>query len=230
MLNFNTRDPRKEMMDGETDPTILEKNYQEIEKVNIFLGGYSTIVKGIKKLIGEKTTAVVMDVGCGAGDNIAAINRWANRKNLELHFIGVDISPTACSLARERFKSDAHIEIICSDYKKLEIDEKVDIICTSLFNHHLSDEENLSFISWANDHAHLGIAINDLHRHPLAYYSIKWIAFLANTSIYFRNDAPLSVLRAFKKKDWLSYQEELNLKLNISWNWAFRWLVTLHKQ
>ena len=46
-----------------------------------------------------------------------------------------------------------------------------------------------------------GLVINDIHRHPLAYYSIKWLTQLFSKSAMVKFDAPLSVLRAFKKED-----------------------------
>lgn len=227
MPNFNKRDPRKEMMDGETDPDILSKNYAEIEKVNTFLGGYGTLIKGVRSYVDQSKTFTLLDIGCGAGDNIAALLRWAYRKGFSFYIIGLDYSIKACDMARERFESNANVEIICQDYRDYTPDSKPDIIYTSLFNHHLNDEENLSFLKWSAQNTQKALIINDLHRHPFAYYSIKWIAILANTSIYFKNDAPLSVLRAFKKKDWTKYAKSTNLNLKVKWNWAFRWLVTL---
>ena len=46
-----------------------------------------------------------------------------------------------------------------------------------------------------------GFFINDLHRHPLAYHSIRILTSLFSKSYLVKNDAPLSVLRGFKKKE-----------------------------
>jgi len=68
------------------------------------------------------------------------------------------------------------------------------------------------------------VIINDLHRHFLAYYSIKWITRFFSKSPMVQNDACLSVWRAFTKNDW---EEILKLaeiqSYNLVWRWAFRW-------
>ena len=73
----------------------------------------------------------------------------------------------------------------------------------------------------------IGFFINDLHRHAIAYYAIKILTKLFSKSYLVKNDAPLSVQRGFKRKDW----EQLFAKAGIEnfqckWRWAFRWLVT----
>ena len=76
--------------------------------------------------------------------------------------------------------------------------------------------------------ARLGIIVNDIHRHPLAYYSIKWLTGLFSKSAMVKFDAPLSVLRAFTRKEL----EQILLKAEIehyelSWKWAFRWQLVI---
>lgn len=229
MSKFFQRSTELEMMDGETNPTILEQNYAEIERVNRYLGGHSTLLKGLSQLTDEQRTYCILDVGCGSGDAISAMLYWAVKNDIAVHLIGLDYSSTACNIASERFLDRKNVEIVCSDYQKYEPSKSIDIICSNLFNHHLSDEQNKNYLKWAYGMAKCGLVINDLHRHPLAYYSIKWIARLANTSIYFRNDAPLSVLRAFKKKDIRQFAQDTKLNLRLQWCWAFRWLIWVKK-
>jgi hypothetical protein len=74
--------------------------------------------------------------------------------------------------------------------------------------------------------ARLGIVINDLHRHRLAYYSIKWLTTLFSRSSMVKNDAPLSVLRSFSKADWERILDGAGIeRYRIRWFWAFRWQV-----
>ena len=229
MSKFKQRSKELELMDGETEWAILEQNYAEIERVNQYLGGNATLLKGLGLLLDNQRPYTILDVGCGSGDAIAAMLKWAAKNGCQLHIIGLDYSETACALAHKRFMGFDSVEIVCSDYAAYEPAKTIDIICSNLFNHHLNDEQNQNYLKWANKIAQTGVLINDLHRHPLAYYSIKWIAKLANTSIYFRNDAPLSVLRAFKKRDLKRYAMESGLPLIIKWCWAFRWLILIKK-
>lgn len=72
-----------------------------------------------------------------------------------------------------------------------------------------------------------GFFINDLQRHPLAYYSIKWITSLFSKSYLVKNDAPLSVARGFTKKEWIEIFRSAGISnFSIKWKWAFRYLIT----
>jgi hypothetical protein len=109
----------------------------------------------------------------------------------------------------------------------VQFDQPPDIIFSSLFCHHFTNEELERQLQWMQRHARVGFFVNDLHRHPLAYYSIKWLTAIFSKSYLVKNDAPLSVLRGFSRKEW---QQLLNnagiVNFSVSWKWAFRWLVT----
>jgi hypothetical protein len=78
--------------------------------------------------------------------------------------------------------------------------------------------------------ANQAVIINDLHRHPLAYYSIKWITRLFSGSYLVKNDAPLSVLRAFRKPELEEILDKCNIKkYALRWQWAFRWQLIMYK-
>jgi hypothetical protein len=67
-----------------------------------------------------------------------------------------------------------------------------------------------------------------LHRHPVAYYSIKALTNLFSGSYLVKNDAPLSVLRAFRKKELQNLLLAAGIKnYSLRWKWAFRWQLIL---
>lgn len=44
------------------------------------------------------------------------------------------------------------------------------------------------------------------------------------------NDGLISIKKGFTKQDWMSYLSEAGLKkiqYEISWKWAFRWLIQI---
>ena len=85
-------------------------------------------------------------------------------------------------------------------------------------------------ILWMKENCKTGFFINDLQRHPLAYYSIKWITKLFSRSYLVKNDAPLSVARAFEKKEWEQIFLKAGIKnYSIRWKWAFRYLIVYKK-
>jgi hypothetical protein len=108
--------------------------------------------------------------------------------------------------------------------------EKPDIIFSSLFCHHFTDEELLQMMHWLKNNSTTGFFINDLQRHWLAYFLIKYITKFFSRSYLVKNDACLSVARSFRRKEWEVLLSKAGLDhYNISWKWAFRYLVTIKK-
>jgi hypothetical protein len=76
--------------------------------------------------------------------------------------------------------------------------------------------------------ARVAVVINDLHRHALAYHSIRWLTRLFGGSYLVQNDAPLSVARAFRRADWERMLADAGIRrYELRWCWAFRWQVII---
>ena len=74
----------------------------------------------------------------------------------------------------------------------------------------------------------IAVVINDLHRHPLAYYGIRWLTRLLRGSYLVQHDAPLSVARAFTRRDWQRLLAAAGIThYALRWRWAFRWQVVV---
>ena len=81
-------------------------------------------------------------------------------------------------------------------------------------------------MKWMKTNSNIGFFINDLHRHLIAYHFIKVATKLFSKSYLVKNDAPVSVLRGFKKNDWKIILENSGIKnYSIKWKWAFRFLI-----
>ena len=74
--------------------------------------------------------------------------------------------------------------------------------------------------------AKLGVVVNDLHRHRLAYGLFKLLGTVISNHMIVQ-DGLTSILRAFKRKEIEQISDQLNLNSQISWKWAFRyqWLI-----
>jgi hypothetical protein len=124
------------------------------------------------------------------------------------------------------------MKFIVSDYKEINFaNEKPDIIFSSLFCHHFTENELIRMLDWMQKNSTIGYFINDLHRHPIAYHFIKIATGMFSKSYLVKNDAPLSVLRGFKKNEWKTILEKAGIKnYSIKWKWAFRYLIIVSKQ
>jgi 2-polyprenyl-3-methyl-5-hydroxy-6-metoxy-1,4-benzoquinol methylase len=226
MPSFKLRSYQKELLDGNNIPfEDIKTNMQELEFINRHLGGHAITLEGIGYFANGQPLRV-LEIGCGGGDNLAAIRHWANRSNQEVILTGVDINAECIAFAESQ-KNNEGIEFIQSDYRDLLVSEKPDVIFSSLFCHHFNYDELVVMLQWMFENSRLGFVINDLHRHPLAYYSIKMLTGLFSKSYLVKNDAPLSVLRGLTRSEWESVFAEAGItSFKCRWKWAFRWLIT----
>ncbi len=230
-MDFSQRSYQKELIDREDIPfDAIERNMRELDTINAWLGGHRITLDGFKQLLKNRKKITICEIGCGGGDNLKTIQKWCKRKNIKVNIIGIDINPHCIEVAKSKFEN-LNARFIVSDYQLVhfEKDDKTDIIFSSLFCHHFTEAELLTMLKWMESNSGIGFFINDLHRHPFAFYSIKRLTSIFSKSWLVKNDAPLSVLRGFTRKEW---QQLLNQSFistySIKWKWAFRWLVICH--
>ncbi len=231
MINTKYRSNRSEIMDDFTlNGEMLLNTSDQIANINRILGGNKTTINGLKRILNDlpkDKTYTIIDLGCGNGDLLRVIAEFGKKMAFKFNLIGIDANVHILSHAKElsqyyREISYIHQDVLASDYKPLHCD----IVLATLFLHHLSEENCLQLLSKQLEKTKLGIVINDLHRHPLAYYLFKFVCLGINNPMV-RNDGLISILRGFKKEDLQQMSNKLNVKSSITWRWAFRyqWII-----
>ncbi len=225
-MQLKIRSTEKELLDGENiSRTELYRNLEELHIINKYLGGYRASTTQIKKLVQKnRQYKSVLDVGFGGGHFIRQLDDATGNK---LFFYGVDLKADCVNYAKQNLQLLPNKTLICDDYRNIPSDllKKIDIIHCSLFLHHLTEEEITEFFSFAKKNNCIVIA-NDLHRTWFAYYSIKVLTKLLSNSRLVKNDAPISVKRAFKKHELVSLAKKSGFEdVSVTWNWAFRYTL-----
>jgi len=231
MINLHQRSYTKELMDGDDIPfEAMAQTLKELNIVNTRLGGHAITISGVRQLIKDTDQVNICEIGCGGGDNLFALHKFCMQENIQAVFTGIDINPECIAFAQQQYAT-LPCQWICSDYADVNFGNKQpDIIFSSLFCHHFTNEELVSMLKWMEQNSRKGFFINDLQRHWLAYYLIKYITKFFSRSYLVKNDAALSVARSFTKKDWnLLFQLAGLGNYSINWRWAFRFLVTYKK-
>ena len=216
------------------DPAIpfedIRLNMRELNIVNTYLGGHNISIKGLITILSahkKNQPITICEIGCGDGNNLKAVYQWCLKNNIKANLTGIDIKPACIKFAQQQHPA-LPAEWIRSDYKDVDFrDKKPEIIFSSLFCHHFTNDELVQMLQWMKAGARMGFFINDLHRHWLAYYSIKWITGIFSSSYLVKNDAPVSVTRGFKLKEWKKLFQQAGIPdYSIEWKWAFRHLIT----
>ncbi|MGH8160560.1 MAG: methyltransferase domain-containing protein, partial [Gammaproteobacteria bacterium] len=167
----------------------------------------------------------LLDVACGGGDVALALAARARRSKLALDVNGCDVSPIALRYAAGRaaekalpvrfFRFDALADPIAAHY---------DIVVTTLFLHHLADEEIVALLTRLARHTdHL--LVSDLLRGPLGY-GLAWAGTrLLSTSPIVHVDGLRSVRAALSLSEVRRLIVEAGLAdARITHSWPRRFL------
>ena len=233
LVDTSHRSSEIEMMDDFTiEGVVFRDTLDKLEIINRFLGGNKLTIHGLKKLLENQSknkTITIVDLGCGHGDILRDVAEFGRKKNYSFKLIGIDANFAAIEYARELSKEYSElsfemIDIFSEDFKK----QSYDIVLCTLFLHHFKNEELISFLKSTIKKATIGVVINDLHRHKLAYYLFKLIGFFIKNKMI-REDGLISILRAFNRKDLENISIQMKVQFSIQWKWAFRYLWVLKK-
>ena len=235
--NIHERSNRAETLDElNEDRNLLELILLNIAKVNKWLGGNSITVNALIKAAKRKDPnkkLVIVDIGCGGGDMCRQIARSSKKFKQGLEIIGVDINDLSLEISRDLSKDYKNIR-----FEKIDVfseafkDLQPDFVISTLTFHHFSDEEILKVLKICLSVDDIEIFINDLHRSSIAFNLFKPVSFILGLHPINRIDGLISILRSFKRKDLILYNEALKkeipkLQTKIQWKWAFRYLWTL---
>jgi ubiquinone/menaquinone biosynthesis C-methylase UbiE len=231
MADFSQRSTEAEIMDDLAySGKLMDRTLYELEVINKWLGGNDVTLGGIKKLLKHQvnnTPVHIADLGCGRGDMLRLIDGWARSESQTVSLVGIDANPYIINSARENLKHYPHIQFQTINIFSPEFQsQKFDIVIGTLFFHHFADTQLVTFFKQLKGQVRIGFVINDIHRHVLAFYAIKLLTKLFSGSSMLKFDAPLSVLRAFKKSELMDILENAGIEnYTIRWRWAFRWQV-----
>jgi hypothetical protein len=225
---FKHRSDKEELLDDENVPfSDVARNLRELEVINRWLGGYAVSVGAFRYVLQKSRPEVIVDIGSGGGDLLRHLDKWSRKSGYPVTLYGIDRKAECVSYAQTL--SADHIQFVCDDYRNV-FDRIPDatILHASLFCHHLHNEHISQLISFSRARG-ATLIINDLERHPLAYYSIRFLTRIVPSSHLVRNDAPLSVLRGFRKKEWKELLSAAGAdNYRFRWRWAFRHQIIIY--
>ena len=234
LVDTSHRSSEEEIMDDfSLKGSLFRDTLDKLDIINRFLGGNSVTIQGLEKLLKhqpKKKKITIIDLGCGNGEILRDVAKFGRKNNFSFKLIGVDANLEAIKYAKELSKEYSELSfktlnVLSEDFEK----QSYDIVLCTLFLHHFKNKELISFLKKITQKATIGVVVNDLHRHKLAYYLFKFIGlFIKNKMV--RQDGLTSILRSFKRKDLEIISKEIKVHFSIHWKWAFRFLWILKKK
>lgn len=204
---------------------VIDQTLRELDTINRFLGGNQISLHMFKKMARGREIIRLADLGCGGGDILKDMARWCRKNNIEAELIGYDANPHIIEYAKKHTEDFPEIQYVCADILGKEFrKETFDIVHCCLFAHHFDDDTLTQLFRQVKDQTSMGVIVNDLHRHSIAYWSIKLLTGLFSRSYMVRNDAAVSVARSFTRNELHSILTNAGIAdYRIRWRWAFRW-------
>lgn len=232
MISLRHRSSEAELMDDlDCSGSVVNRTLRELDTINKLLGGNNVTIGGVARLLEGigRLKVVVADIGCGSGDMAMRIVKWSKTRDLDLSVVGFDANPNIVRFAREACSGVENVSFeVLNVFDKEYAGKTFDVVVATLFMHHLSDAQLVALLQTMKSQTRIGFVINDIHRHFISYHAIRILTGLFSRSAMVRYDAPLSVRRAFKRKELEDILHRAGIgSYSIKWKWAFRWEVVV---
>jgi SAM-dependent methyltransferase len=235
MLDLTRRSTLSELMDADdTDFETFRACLVDLAKVNQLTLAYWPTLRFLETLAGSRRlprdrAITIIDVGSGFGDMLRKVDSWAVRSGLTIDLIGIDVNPWSARAAEETTSPDRPIRFVTANLFDYRPPNRIDIVISSLFTHHLDEGSLVRFISWMEANAAVGWFVNDLHRHPLPYHVFRVFSRVLRAHYFVQHDGPISIARAFNTADWQHVLAAAGVPLSkaeIAWRFPFRLCVS----
>lgn len=230
--NFNglrARHRVDELMDQPgLDPKTHSRALRGLSRINALSRSDSILWPPIARLAHLSSTSLrVLDLACGGGDVTHAIARRSKKIGLDVRVDGCDVSETAVALARMR---PGLASFTCLDVLRDPLPEGYDVVCCSLFLHHLEGEDAVTMIAKMARATRRLVLVNDLARSRFGY-ALAWAGCrLLSRSYVVQHDGPASVAAAFTPSEARELAVQAGLfGAKVETRWPERFLLSWSK-
>jgi SAM-dependent methyltransferase len=192
-----------ELMDQPCSREEIRGALRDLARVNRWFLGYRPTLDWLDSLnLRGRAPVRIVDVGCGYGDALRRVEKWARDRGIAVELIGLDLNPDSAVIADEATPKGSGIRWMTGNVFDHPIEGTVDVVISSLFTHHLPDADVTRFLQWMENHAAVGWFVNDLSRAPIPYRLFGWFARVMRLHRFVQHDGPVSIARAFRPEDW----------------------------
>lgn len=213
---FEKRSTELERIDtGDYTPEEYTTFLREIAFINRYVGDGRALKKTFLREIEEKDLQEfsVLDVGCGSGELLRMIAEFARGTGRTARLTGIDLNEISASITASASSEFREIASIRGDAFQLPFaDGALDYAISSLFLHHLTEEQIPYVLREMSRVSRRGIYVIDLHRHPVAYVGYKVLCFVFGISELVRHDGALSIEKGFLPSEMKRLAVDAGLK------------------
>ncbi len=184
--------------DPSTDAALATRSLQDVARSNRWFGGASAVIAELVPVFagvhGTVASLTLLDVGTGAGDIPELARRAADRGNVELRTMGLEVTPALAVASLPRSG-----EAIVGDARALPFaNRSIDIVTCSQVLHHFEAAEGARLIAEMHRVARLRVIVADIRRAWAAAAGLWLGSWALGFHPVSRHDGVVSVLRGFR--------------------------------
>jgi SAM-dependent methyltransferase len=206
--DLSRRSTESEWLDGaDASPEELALVLRDLAHFNRAMLGHWPVIDWLRRAANgarKEEALTLVDVGCGYGDLLRAIRRWARKHGMTIRLIGLDLNRETIRIAQVVTDGADEIEYCAVDVFDYTPSVPIDFVVSSLVTHHMSDDLIVTFLRWIEETARKGWLIYDLQRHSVPYHFIGIIGRLTQLHPMVIHDGRISVARSLTRTEWLS--------------------------
>lgn len=219
-----------EIMD---DPDLNRAAHQHalrgLARINSISGTARTIWKSVTDELQAppESPLKILDVACGGGDVTISIAQLAEQAGWPVDVVGCDLSPVAVRDAElQARRKNANVTFLQRDVLVDRLPEGFDVICCSLFLHHLTDQQAVAFFKDASQKTRRLLIVSDLNRTRWGYLLAWWGGRILTRSYVVHLDGPVSVCAAFSPSEAARLAQEAGMNsVRIRRRWPARYCL-----
>jgi len=214
------------------DEIEVARALRELQKVNVFLGGYRALASCLLPFFRERIggAVAILDLGAGLADYPERMVRWGAKLGVDVRVTAVDVNSAMLHQAVRYLDSALgdglrdRVQLVRADARDLPFENGAfAVVSCSHFLHHFDDAHAIQLLREMDRLATSGVIVNDLHRHPLAYLGFRAIATALPVSDVFAHDGAASIRRAFRPDELRELAAQANLRgAVVRRHWAYR--------
>ena len=206
-FNAACRSTQSEILDRPVETAELARILHDLARFNGAMMGHRPVIRWLDRAtrdVPPDQPLTLVDVGCGYGDLLRAVRRWARKRRRPMKLIGIDLSPQVVGIARGATDVAENIQYQVADILEYKAAVPIDFVATSLVTHHLTDGMIVKFLRWMEASTQRGWMIYDLQRSVVPFYFIKLAGLLMRLHKVVVYDGRVSVARSLTREEWES--------------------------
>lgn len=227
-LSVRQREP--ELMDAmDLEPARRTRALRALARINALSRAAGRVWDVIRRTpVPNGRPMKVLDVACGGGDVAISLAARARRGGTAVEVTGCDRSSVALDFARASARQrGVGVTFFQLDAVRDKLPGGFDLVCSSLFLHHLSDQEAQAFLA-SLARAGKAVLVQDLRRSRLGYLLAAATVRTLTRSRVVRTDGVRSVLAAFSLEEAVGLARNAGLegaRVEPCWpqRFALRW-------